>query len=75
MNRELLKEWQSKLGPKLSHLKGVNGIELGKRGLIVRIEQNDNNLYQKILEIFDREAGEDVVFGTKVVGRHAKMSI
>jgi hypothetical protein len=61
--------WKNKLTPKLRNVPGVNGVDAGENGLIVKIENNTEELKQKVLDVISRDGGDDVVYKTVVVGR------
>jgi hypothetical protein len=65
----LLREWKTKLHPKIVTLEGVNGLEVGRVGLVVRVERNTPEVQQRVMDFIEREAGEDLPYSLKVVGR------
>lgn len=69
----LMREWKRKITPKLIAIRGVNSVGLGKLGLVVNIEREDQQIIDNIMKVMERE-GEDIPFSWKVVGRIVKLS-
>lgn len=72
MDRKALENWKIRLFPKLQEAAGINGIDFGKYGLVIRIEKDTPQVQQQIMDVLERE-NPDLPYTTRVVGRVAKI--